>query len=69
MSTIGGGDLHNRRADYCIFRLNVQGELIYGADSTGDNAAKVALIGRAPCHTDIITISLRPDVKLDGVLM
>ena len=40
-----------------------------GVNSTGVNAAKVALIGRAPCHTDVITISLRPDVKLDGVLM
>ena len=39
------------------------------ANSTGDNAAKVVVIGLAPCRTDAMTMSLRPNVEIDGVLM
>ena len=31
-----GGDLHNRRVDCCIFRLNFQGELIYKSVNSKD---------------------------------
>jgi len=39
------------------------------ANSTGESAAKVVVIGRAPCRIDVITMSLMSNVEIDGVLM
>ena len=39
------------------------------ANSTGDNAAKVVVIGLAPCRTDAMTMSLRPNVEIGGLLI